>query len=123
MIVVSIEFMCAVTKDAVMAAALTMNATTDMDLGFDAVYVSALPEAIERGLVHESTITSAVERLMQVRIRLGDFDPPSYAAVLMSILYFIKLPVSLIIFVFFDNLWKIINKLYYYSFQLLYMLF
>ncbi len=60
---------------ALLAAAISMNATTDIDLGYDSVYVDWLPEAVEAGLVQQSTIDAAVRRSLMLRFRLGDFDP------------------------------------------------
>lgn len=57
-----------------MAAALCMNATTDIDLQ-DQVYWHYLPQAVEEGLVAVDTIKRAVWRSLNLRMRLGDFDP------------------------------------------------
>ena len=59
------------------AAALCMNASTDLDLGFDRVYPTYLPRAISDKLVDVDTIKDAVWRSYYLRIRLGDFDPVS----------------------------------------------
>jgi len=58
------------------AAALSMNATTDLDLGNDLVYPNYLQVALEQNLLSVDTIKSAVARSFYLRIRLGDFDPP-----------------------------------------------
>ena len=57
------------------AAALCMNASTDLDLGYDEVYTKYLPSAVSDGLVTIDTIKRAVWRSFYLRIRLGDFDP------------------------------------------------
>lgn len=57
------------------AAAISMNATTDLDLGYDSVYPDNLGKALTDGLVAQSTIDAAVRRSLALRIRLGDFDP------------------------------------------------
>jgi beta-glucosidase len=55
------------------AAAAAVRAGTDLTCGDE--YVS-LVEAVERGLISESEIDLALERLFVARIRLGMFDPP-----------------------------------------------
>ena len=59
------------------AAALCMNAGTDLDLGGDKVYTRYLPSAINDSLVNIYTIRRAVWRSFYLRIRVGDFDPVS----------------------------------------------
>ncbi|XP_065179403.1 uncharacterized protein LOC135809887 [Sycon ciliatum] len=59
------------------AAAVSMNATTDLDLGHDAIYSKNLGKAVTDGLVAKSTIEDSVWRNMYWRMRLGDFDPES----------------------------------------------
>ena len=59
------------------AAALCMNASTDLDLGHDEVYTKYLPSAINNKLVEIDTIKDAVWRSFYLRFRLGDFDPIS----------------------------------------------
>ena len=59
------------------AAALCMNATTDLDLGHDLVYPKYLPSALSDKLVTLDTIKDAVWRSFYLRIRVGDFDPIS----------------------------------------------
>ena len=59
-----------------LAAALAMNATTDLDLGFN-VYPEFLPEALNHREVTMQSITNAVVRSFYLRMMLGDFDPPS----------------------------------------------
>lgn len=58
-------------------AALCMNATTDLDLGHDRIYPIYLPQAVSDGLVSIDTIKESVWRSFLLRIRLGDFDPPT----------------------------------------------
>ncbi|XP_065911336.1 uncharacterized protein [Dysidea avara] len=60
-----------------LSAAVSMNASTDLDLGTDKVYTTNLQKAIDDHLVEEETIREAVWRNFYLRMRLGDFDPPS----------------------------------------------
>ena len=60
-----------------LAAAVCMNATTDLDLGHDEIYPQYLKKALDDGNVELQTITDAVIRNFYLRMRLGDFDPPS----------------------------------------------
>ena len=57
------------------AAAVCMNATTDLDLGHDEVYSHHLQGALDEKIVANETIARAVWRSFYLRIRLGDFDP------------------------------------------------
>ena len=59
------------------AAAVCMNATNDLDLGYDLVYIKQLPSAVKDGLVAEDTIRESVIRSFYLRMLVGDFDPPS----------------------------------------------
>ena len=59
------------------AAALCMNASTDLDLGHDDVYPKYLPSALKDKLVTLDTIKDAVWRSFYLRMRVGDFDPVS----------------------------------------------
>ena len=59
------------------AAAVCINATTDLDLGHDEIYPTYLPKALDDGKVNLQTIRDAVVRNFYLRMRLGDFDPPS----------------------------------------------
>ena len=59
-----------------MSAAVSMNASTDLDLGHDMVYTDYLQKAIDKHLVEVETIREAVWRSFYLRMRLGDFDPP-----------------------------------------------
>ena len=59
------------------SAALCMGATTDLDLGHDEIYPNYLPQALKDGKVTLDTIKASVWRSFYLRIRLGDFDPPS----------------------------------------------
>ena len=59
----------------IMAAAVCMNATTDLDLIHDNVYLNYLPEAVKSGLVSMENVKAAVWRSFLLRIRTGDFDP------------------------------------------------
>jgi len=64
-------------KTAAESAAVSMNATTDIDLGIDRIYPDFLQQALEYHLVTEQTIRDAVWRNFYLRMRVGDFDPPS----------------------------------------------
>jgi beta-glucosidase len=55
------------------AAARTILVGSDLD---NSAYVRVLPKAIERGLLTESHIDQALRRVLKVRFRLGEFDPP-----------------------------------------------
>ena len=57
------------------AAAVSMNASTDLDLGHDAIYSNNLGPALKDGKVQLETIQESVWRNFYWRIRLGDFDP------------------------------------------------
>ena len=59
-----------------LAAAVCMNATTDLDLGHDDIYPDYLQKALQNGEVSLETIRDAVIRSFYLRMRLGDFDPP-----------------------------------------------
>ena len=59
------------------AAAVCINATTDLDLGHDEIYPTYLPKALDNGKVNLQTIRDAVVRNFYLRMRLGDFDPLS----------------------------------------------
>lgn len=56
------------------AAAVCMNATTDLDLGHDQVYPSYLQKALNDNDVELQTIRDAVVRNFYLRMRVGDFD-------------------------------------------------
>ena len=60
-----------------LAAAVCMNATTDLDLGHDDTYTDNLQKALDDKYVNLQTITDAVVRSFYLRMMLGDFDPPS----------------------------------------------
>lgn len=64
-------------SSAELAAAVCMNASTDLDLGHDEIYPHYLPQAVKDKLVQNKTIMEAVWRSFYLRFRLGDFDPPS----------------------------------------------
>ncbi|NWF82196.1 MAG: glycoside hydrolase family 3 C-terminal domain-containing protein [Bryobacteraceae bacterium] len=55
------------------AAALAVKAGTDLNCG---VEYAGLRQAVEKGLIAESEIDTAVRRLFTARFRLGMFDPP-----------------------------------------------
>ena len=60
------------------AAAVCMNATTDLDLGYDRVYPNNLKKAMTDGLVDEDTIRQSVIRSFYLRMKVGDFDVIDY---------------------------------------------
>ena len=60
-----------------LAAAVCLNATTDLDLGYDNVYPKYLQDALNHGEVTIQSITDAVVRNFYLRMMLGDFDSPS----------------------------------------------
>ena len=65
-----------------LAAAVCMNATTDLDLGHDEVYPNYLKKALENNEVELETIRDAVVRNFYLRMRVGDFDPyNSYSSI------------------------------------------
>ncbi|NDC74546.1 glycoside hydrolase family 3 protein [bacterium] len=69
------------TRDAAESASLALRAGNDLCSG--ATY-AALPEALSRGLCSEADLDNALRRLLCLRFRLGQFDPPervSYAAI------------------------------------------
>jgi beta-glucosidase len=55
------------------AAAKTVLAGSDLD---DGSYAIALPKALEEGLLTEKDIDRALRRVLTIRFRLGEFDPP-----------------------------------------------
>ena len=57
-----------------LAAAVCMNATTDLDLGHDEVYPNYLKNALDKNEVELETIRDAVIRNFYLRMRVGDFD-------------------------------------------------
>lgn len=58
-----------------MAAAVSINATTDLDLRHDAIYFRNLEKAVQDHYVAPETIAESVWRNFYWRMRLGDFDP------------------------------------------------
>lgn len=61
------------TKDAASAAALALNAGTDLDCG--ETYPEGLPAAFDQDQVKESTLDQALVRLYSSLVHLGYFDP------------------------------------------------
>jgi beta-glucosidase len=55
------------------AAAKTILAGSDLD---DGAYALALPKALEEGLLTEKDIDQSLRRVLTIRFRLGEFDPP-----------------------------------------------
>ncbi len=64
-----------VAADRVEAAALALKAGVDIDM-VSGVYLSALPEAISRGIADMRDIDSAVRRILRLKMKLGLFDDP-----------------------------------------------
>ena len=60
-----------------LSAAVSMNASTDLDLGPAEIYPRYLQKNIDDHLVAEETVKAAVWRSFYLRMKLGDFDPPS----------------------------------------------
>jgi beta-glucosidase len=56
-----------------LAAAKTILSGSDLD---DGAYAIALPKAVEEGLLSEKDIDESLRRVLTVRFRLGEFDPP-----------------------------------------------
>lgn len=55
------------------AAARTILAGSDLD---NADYPAALPKAVAKGFLSEKDIDQSLRRVLKVRFRLGEFDPP-----------------------------------------------
>lgn len=55
------------------AAAKTVLAGSDLD---DGSYAIALPKALNEGLLTEDQINQSLRRVLTIRFRLGEFDPP-----------------------------------------------
>jgi len=55
------------------AAAKTVLAGSDLD---DGAYARALPAALAEGLLTQKDIDEALRRVLTIRFRLGEFDPP-----------------------------------------------
>ena len=55
------------------AAAKTILAGSDLD---DGAYAIALPKALDEGLLTEKDIDQSLRRVLTIRFRLGEFDPP-----------------------------------------------
>jgi beta-glucosidase len=55
------------------AAARTILAGSDLDNG---AYARVIPKALEQGLLTEKDVDGALRRVLTVRFRLGEFDPP-----------------------------------------------
>jgi beta-glucosidase len=70
-----VERQCA-APDMATAAALSLRAGID-SFSDDAVKVkAAIRGALERGLIAEADLDAALARVMRIRLRLGNFDPP-----------------------------------------------
>lgn len=55
------------------AAAKTVLAGSDLD---DGSYAIALPKALDEGLLSQKEIDQSLRRVLAIRFRLGEFDPP-----------------------------------------------
>jgi beta-glucosidase len=55
------------------AAAKTILAGSDLD---DGAYARALPKALAEGLLTQKDIDQSLRRVLNIRFRLGEFDPP-----------------------------------------------
>ncbi|PPQ39471.1 beta-glucosidase [Rhodoblastus acidophilus] len=64
-----------IAADRVEAGALALKAGVDLDM-VSGVYLSALPEALARGLVEMADIDAAVRRILTLKQKLGLFDDP-----------------------------------------------
>jgi beta-glucosidase len=56
-----------------LAAAKTILAGSDLD---DGSYAIALPNALDEGLLTEKDVDQSLRRVLKIRFRLGEFDPP-----------------------------------------------
>ena len=56
------------------AAAATINAGTDLEMG-TTIWNSSMASAVKQGLVTEATVTTAAFRGLLQRFNQGDFDP------------------------------------------------
>jgi len=64
-----------IAADRVEAGALALKAGVDLDM-VSGVYLSALPQALARGLVEMADIDAAVRRILTLKQKLGLFDDP-----------------------------------------------
>jgi beta-glucosidase len=55
------------------AASRTILAGSDLD---DGTYAQVLPKALEEGLLTENDINQSLRRVLKIRFKLGEFDPP-----------------------------------------------
>ena len=62
-------------KDMTHAAALALKAGCDLNCG---EAYSKLPEALQKGLITEDDLDTALRRLFAIRFRLGEFDDPAH---------------------------------------------
>jgi beta-glucosidase len=65
------------TTDIEHAAALSLEAGTDLSCSIWTPGFNSLASAVQKGLVSEDLVTQAAERLYTARFQLGLFDPPS----------------------------------------------
>jgi beta-glucosidase len=73
----------AYVSTAVEASALAIKAGNELDSGTDYGIArgggpSNLAQALQKGLITEKEVDTALGRLMEARFRLGEFDPPGY---------------------------------------------
>jgi len=64
-----------VAENDAMAAYLSINAGTDMDM-VSLAYLNYLPQLVKEGKVSEKTIDNAVKRILMAKYKLGLFDNP-----------------------------------------------
>ncbi len=67
------------TPDIEHAAALSLQAGTDLSCSMWTPGFNTLADAVRKGLVSEGLVTQAAERLYTARFKLGLFDPPGSA--------------------------------------------
>ncbi|WP_107397934.1 glycoside hydrolase family 3 N-terminal domain-containing protein [Streptomyces acidiscabies] len=70
----AVDRLARITGDKLTAGALALNAGVDMSLWDEGF--THLEEAVERGLVTEATLDSAVARVLTLKFRLGLFENP-----------------------------------------------
>lgn len=64
-----------IASDSAMAAQISINAGTDMDM-ISAAYLNHLTYLIKQGKVSEKTVDTAVKRILVAKFKLGLFDNP-----------------------------------------------
>ncbi len=74
----AVDRLARITGDKVSAGALALNSGIDLSLWDEGF--THLEEAVERGLVDESTVDAAVSRVLTLKFRLGLFELPGTTA-------------------------------------------